>query len=248
MDPHSPYRFHSRFNPAGSTLKDLSPVARLRARYDSEVAYTDHHIGRLLEVVPRENTYIIFLADHGESLHEHNYVGHTRRLYQTTLHAPLMIAGPGISRGKFTAPVSGVDIAPTILALANLTAPWPMAGRNALAGQGNDKAPRVVELYGGDIPTGDAIYDELATRPPQLQAVYNRNWKLIESNKGHLELYDLQDDPAEEKNRAQSHPEQAAALRRHIQEWNNTIPRRQGKATSLTKADEEALKALGYIE
>jgi len=90
-DPHAPYDFHKEFNPEGKRPSSLDMAQRIRLKYDSEVAYTDYHVGRFLDHLPGENTIVLFTADHGESLYENDYLGHGRRIYQTNLHVPLII-------------------------------------------------------------------------------------------------------------------------------------------------------------
>jgi len=116
-DPHAPYEKHKDFPFKGGS--------RNSANYDSEVAYTDHHIGRLLNRIYAKKldsrTLIVFLSDHGESLGEHDYTGHGRNLYQPGLQVPLAFIGPGIPKGvKSDAPVQLLDLAPTILGFAGI--------------------------------------------------------------------------------------------------------------------------------
>ncbi|MCP5050402.1 MAG: sulfatase, partial [bacterium] len=102
-DPHAPYKSHpahqfdyNGVNPAifpkGTRIKKIK-------RYDSEIAFTDHHIGRLIHELKRLNLYndslIVFNSDHGESFGEHNYLKHGKKLYNSTLHVPLMVKLPG---------------------------------------------------------------------------------------------------------------------------------------------------------
>ena len=61
-DPHAPYRFHKDFNPGNRQLLGLDRVGQTRVKYDSEVAFADHHIGRLLAAISNENTFIFLVA------------------------------------------------------------------------------------------------------------------------------------------------------------------------------------------
>ena len=106
-DPHFPYdppgAYRSRY------AKDL---------YGGEVAYTDEQIGRLLDWLRDEHlldrTLVLLLSDHGESLGEHGeYTGVF--LYESTVHIPLIVAGPGIPKGQVvTQQVRSIDVMPTI--------------------------------------------------------------------------------------------------------------------------------------
>ncbi len=121
FDPHYNYFEHPGFEFGGEdtervysgadifelrkALPAMSPAEldRLRSLYDSEVAFTDHHVGRVLETLERsshgERTLVVILADHGEELGEHGWIGHTLPLYQETVAIPLLIAGKGIRKG-----------------------------------------------------------------------------------------------------------------------------------------------------
>ena len=113
-DPHGPYRYHAEHSPVKRGLRDMDRKERVRVKYASEVAYADHHIGRFLEALP-EDTRILFVADHGESLYEHDYLGHGRYLYQDGLHVPLMIHAPGVTAGRTPAPAGSWMSAPPCL-------------------------------------------------------------------------------------------------------------------------------------
>ncbi len=97
-DPHAPYQYHDDFD-FGGKLSDSE-------RYDSEVGYTDHHVGRFLDAFAKSklasNTLVIFTSDHGESLGEHGYTGHGRKVYQPSMRVPLIVAGPGVPAGART--------------------------------------------------------------------------------------------------------------------------------------------------
>ena len=131
FDPHSPYDFRPEFSNF-EQIGEPDPIvntwdAGMRdrmAKYDSEVGYTDHHVGKLLKTVDdlglRENALVVLLSDHGESLGEHDFVGHGEGLYQNILHIPLVMRLPGvIPAGKVVkGKVSTLDLAPTIVELA----------------------------------------------------------------------------------------------------------------------------------
>jgi uncharacterized sulfatase len=78
-----------------STLSDM---------YDAEVAYQDHLLAQLFSVLDsnyhRDNSMVIFLADHGEMLGEHGYMGHGFGVHEELIHVPLFIRVPGLDAGK----------------------------------------------------------------------------------------------------------------------------------------------------
>ncbi len=85
------------------------PLTEIKAQtlsdmYDAEVAYQDHLLGQLLETLDtdyhRENSMVVFLADHGEMLGEHGYMGHGFGVHEELIHVPLFMRVPGQSQAK----------------------------------------------------------------------------------------------------------------------------------------------------
>ncbi|MGH9360824.1 MAG: sulfatase, partial [Thermoanaerobaculia bacterium] len=132
VEPHAPYRLQAPFA-ARLGIRTAGEVSR-QDRYDTEIAFTDHHIGRLLAALASDpalqaNTLIVFAADHGESLGEHGVWGHGRQLFDTTLRIPLAVVWPGRLQPQVVdAPALNLDVAPTLLALAGLPAPKGFRG------------------------------------------------------------------------------------------------------------------------
>ncbi len=130
FDPHSPYDFREDFNPTKKTGRPDLTKERLQESiledvkaYNSEIFYTDHYVGKLLERLDslglKENTLVVLVADHGESLGERDYQGHSRRLFQSIVHIPMILRMPGtIEAGRVVeSRVTLMDLAPTILDL-----------------------------------------------------------------------------------------------------------------------------------
>ncbi|HOZ46043.1 MAG TPA: sulfatase [Candidatus Hydrogenedentes bacterium] len=247
-DPHAPYRFHSTHQPSGRPRFWLDSPTKARAKYDSEVAFADEHVGRLLAAIPRENTFILFVADHGESLYEHDYLGHGRRIYQTSLHIPLMVRGPNIEPGRTPKPARAIDVGTTLLALAGLVPAPGMLGRNILDADLPTSRPRVIETYGGAVPQLPGAKALMAERPPQRIGVLLDGWKLILDENQRPELFRIAEDPMEEEDLADRMADRVAALRHFIEEWDSTVQRLGMDQADLTKDDLEALKSLGYLE
>jgi len=119
FDPHYNYIEHAGFTfggedsdrvYSGADIYDLregekqftdADRFRLNALYDSEVAFTDHHLGRVFakldELGLTGKTLIVVTADHGEALAEHGWIGHTLQLYEESVRVPLIVAGPGVA-------------------------------------------------------------------------------------------------------------------------------------------------------
>ena len=246
-DPHAPYKFHDDFNPVGKPLWKLDEIAATRARYDSEVAYTDAEIGKLFDALPKENAIVLFIADHGESLHEHEYLGHGRRVYQDNIHVPCILRAPGVAAGRSNAPIRLVDIAPTLLGLADLPPMTDVMGIDLMKQTPPADRPRVVETYGGAVPGVPGAKAVMASRPPMRQSVIRGDWKLIVGGPGR-ELFNRRTDPGELTNVIDREEKTAAELRALIEEWDGKIPKGTADAAELTNEDVDALKSLGYVE
>ncbi len=246
-DPHAPYTMHRKFNVSKEFDHDDRRIEKITRQYDSEIAYMDNEIGRLLEHLPKEDTFIVFTADHGESLWEHEYLGHGRRIHQTGMHIPLIVTGPNIDPARSTAPGSGIDIGPTLLGLANLSPAAGMLGADLLKTPPVDSRIRVVETYGGAVPNLPGAKALMADSGPQRQGVLHEGWKLILGARN-PELFNLVQDPAELKNLATNEADRVARLTSLIETWSNQTNSIEGAAPELTQADQEALEALGYIE
>ena len=246
-DPHAPYNYHKKHNPVGMRPGRLARTERVRLKYASEVAYADHHIGRFLDALPSGGTAVLFVSDHGESLYEHNYLGHGRRIYHDNLHIPLMIRAKGVEAGRTRMPARGIDIAPTLLALAGLDAMPGMLGKDLLSAEIPMTRIRVVETYGGAVPKLPGAKALMKSASPQRQGVVAAGWKLIIKGRG-PELFNLREDPKELNNLASDMPGRVAELRESIKAWDVQYARGKSTAAALSDDDLEALKGLGYLE
>lgn len=189
--------------------------------YYACVSYVDAQIGRVLAALDRlgqrENTIVILWGDHGWNLGEHGlWCKHCN--FETSLHAPLLISGPGIPAGQRSrALVEFVDIYPSLAALCGLTPPAGLEGDSFVPLLSEPDRPwkkAVFSRYGlGDsVKTDRYRYTAFAAR---------RGLPAAEM------LYDHQADPMENRNIA-TDPAHAAALAemRAIREagWRTTRP------------------------
>jgi arylsulfatase A-like enzyme len=107
----------------------------LKELYILEIKYVYNVLSGFIESLEKigingENSYFIVTADHGEEFAEHGNLSHQNTLYNELLHVPLAILGPGIKKGIVKAPISLIDIAPTILDLVNIEIPTQFKGRS----------------------------------------------------------------------------------------------------------------------
>ena len=262
VEPHAPYRLQESFAPR-LKIRISSEVSR-SDRYDTEIAFADHHVGRLLAAVQSDpdlaaNTLIVFAADHGESLGEHSYWGHGRNLYEPTLHIPLGLVWPGRIRPGTTieAPALNIDVAPTVLALAGLPVPPAFEGfdwSGVLRGTAVPPHERTMwfQAHKGAVLSPQEI--ESARRKGLLEIAVlsgpEMRKEIFRVNERKRSVFDLIRDPRELRNLAQG---QSAVPSPSLQAWMTDL--RQGLANSdrlarvtIAPEDVRALQALGYAE
>jgi arylsulfatase A-like enzyme/Flp pilus assembly protein TadD len=218
-DPHAPY------DPPG-----VDPQAGDRQRYAGEVAYMDREIGRLLAGLPA-NSLIAAVGDHGEALGEHGERTHGIFLYQSTMRVPLILAGPGVPRGKAVAEMAPtVRLASTLLRLAGA----PSAGfGDPLPGLGGKPASPVYL---------ESRFPLSAYGWSPLEGMFDGRWKLIVAPRP--ELYDLGTDPKETRNLLNDQREQARRLKGALQTAQRSFKARKAEAADPELA--RSLQSLGY--
>jgi tetratricopeptide (TPR) repeat protein len=172
FDPHAPYEppepYRSRY--AGEP-------------YRGEVAAMDAQLGRLVEAFEaRYNTSAIVIAsDHGEGLGDHGEALHGQLLYQSTMHVPLVVIGPGVSAGTIAAPVSNRRVFHTLL-------DW--------AGRPSPESLRAAALSPETV-VGEAMKPFLQFGwQPQIMTVAGTQKAILS---GRTEVYDVVADPGEQR-------------------------------------------------
>jgi arylsulfatase A-like enzyme len=210
FDPHWPYTapepFARRFadpaytGPIDGSVESLLPYffasrampdrhrEEMVARYDGEIAYLDHQLGRLMDGLRErgdlDRTLVVLVADHGEEFKEHGQLGHGRTLYGEQLRVPFVMAGhpalrPGSRRDDL---VSLIDLAPTLLDLVGAELPAGVDGRSLFTRERRDRA----------------VFSESIRFGVEMRAVQRGRYKLIHVPSERRELYyDLRDDPGE---------------------------------------------------
>jgi arylsulfatase len=121
-------------------------VADYMQRYDAEIAYMDHQIGRLIRILEDQgqltSTLVVLTADHGEAMGEDGYYfGHSHSVGLDQVRVPLIIAGPGVPDGRvIRVPVSNISVMESILEELGFGYPGDIERRSlfALAREGED--------------------------------------------------------------------------------------------------------------
>lgn len=164
----------------------------VRANYAAMIENIDRWVGRLLEAVRKrgeeEETLVVFSSDHGEMLGDHGRWGKLVP-YHGSLAVPLVIAGPGVTPNRIhTGPATILDLPATFLDLAGAA---PLRG-------GESRSLRPLLESAGE-RTRDHVFSALNG----WRLVFDGRYKLIEGVGADTLLFDLHDDPAETRNRAQ---------------------------------------------
>src|SRR5436190_18221738 len=218
-DPHTPY----------------APPEPYRTRYAAnpylgEVAAVDEQIGRLVQAFEDRaagGAAIVIAADHGEGLGEHGEAQHGDLLYRSTMHVPLVIAGPGVTAGIVDTPVTTRRIFHTLLDWAGL-----------------DAAHSLRSTAADEVVLGEAMKPFLEYGwQPQVMAAAGR-YKAILA--GTIETYDIVADP-QERHDLGNGVELPAGMRKALEDYPVPSP---DVARAPANLDEDAKRrraSLGYV-
>jgi arylsulfatase A-like enzyme len=186
-DPHYAYEPHPEVPAFG---------ADRAARYDGELAFTDLHVGRLLDALRArglfERTVVVVTGDHGEGFGEHGVELHGYHLYAAQTKVPLIVRVPGVPPRRAATPAGHVDLLPTLVNLAGGAPTAEMQGRSlvdAIAGVDRDRVVYQQLSYEGN-------HEMRAGASQRCHVIYNvspdTSW----------EVYRLDRDPAEARDLA----------------------------------------------
>ena len=280
MDPHGPYTppedkpLHFDHEtpipvkleriPKYNRLDDNTNGAFYVDRYDEEIAYADREIGRFLDIYEQqgllENAIVLFIADHGESLLNHEQLfTHGWHVYEETVRVPWLMLAPNQTGGRIKTPISLVDVAPTLLDMVGFDNLNHFDGRSLL-GEPNEH----IFLEGLGLGRGKqyrgliqdqkkwVIYSENGTENPQARIFFDLA-------KDPLELNPLSWEEAGPAPKALIHafnrdPDPSGLPRNVIK--GNKLQTAKTKpedglpviATDLDEETLEKLRALGYIQ
>lgn len=235
MDVHDPYNLgmdylHLYSNASRTRAEDVAnnfnldqgrnnpvtveEVELLKALYDSEIRYFDHHIQELFDKLEAyglmENTILIITGDHGEEFYEHNGWLHGQTLYEEVIHVPLIIHYPGEQGKRVQTRVNNINLFSTILEFTGIPEPNEV-----------DSTSLTQLIIEEGTYERNYTYNSLVGRPslgePEFQQALTRNgWKLIRVTPDHDvvpdALLNLNKDPEEEHNLYQERPEKRTNL------------------------------------
>jgi arylsulfatase A-like enzyme len=219
--------------------------------YDRTVREADDLIASLLDELDRlgiaGRTLVVLLSDHGEAFGEHGAVEHGYAGHQEQLHIPLVFRGPGIPAGlRVDAPMSIVDVAPTVLALADAAPLRDAQGQSLADAFTGHYLARHRPLFFSWLAKG-------------AQGVRQGPWKYLRADHGH-ELFDLASDPGENVPRLRKraaravdaaliadHRERSARLRERLAGTGAT-PSASPSDAAIDGRMQDSLRALGYVQ
>jgi arylsulfatase A-like enzyme len=186
----------------------------------------------------------VYVSDHGEEFFEHGQLTHTldlMHLYQQLVHVPFVVRLPhGEHAGRVvTEPVSLVDVLPTLLSLIGQPAPEKTSGVSLLPLMRGESLPK------------RPLYSEVTLGDETARAIVEFPWKLIHKFKaGTSELYNLETDPGEQTNLAETRADIKAPLEQRLLQWaKDTKPLwSEEKPAELSPEAIEQLRAMGYMD
>ncbi len=237
FDAHTPYE----------------PPEDLRTRfpedpYQGEIAAVDRQIGAILEALRAkgrlDDTLIVVVADHGEGLGEHHESTHAALIYDTTMHVPMILRGPGIPSRRIGAITRTVDLFPTVTDLLGLPTPRAVQGRS------------LQPLWQGDAPDDRVAY--LETQWPALHQGWSPLEGLVRADRKLIrapavaseasELFDLRTDPGERVDRSAREPTRVSELTTRLDQLiHDTSESALESRRGLTEEDRQQLQQLGYL-
>ena len=229
FDPHTPYA-----PPAAEKLHDA------RSRYLAEVAEMDRQMARLDEAFFAHATRnggsaaVVVAGDHGEGLGDHGEPQHGNLLYQSTMHVPLVVVGPGVATGTTDTPVSIRRIFHTVLDWAGLE------GANSLRAVDGTSEQEVV--------LGEAMKPFLEYGwQPQIMAVDGSRKAILA---GRTEVFDLSADPGETNDLTKDvsrAPSTSARFWKLLDDYPVPSPDAARAPENLSDEARRSLASLGYV-
>jgi arylsulfatase A-like enzyme len=201
-------------------------------------------IGTLKDLKIYDKTIIIITADHGESLGEHDILGHGLMFYDQFIHVPLIIKFPSSSKGETINNLAqSVDIMPTVLSYLNIETPSHVQGKSLLPLVTSDAKKSVHNFVYGQ--TRESAY------------LRSHRWKLFAPRDGigkdtfpEDKLYDVLNDPQELTDLSVSRSNMYRELKKHLNEHLNSlavyIDEQYFFPAYIDKETQERIKDTGY--
>lgn len=220
---------------AHTSGRELSPeeVNHVVALYDGEIVRVDRLVGRLVAACSKLDALLVLTADHGEDLYERNYFGHSKSVYDSVLHVPLILRHAPVLRGFET------DLDLIVL---------------------SDLFPVCLERLGVEYGAGSAKRRGFGLWRDRIFTARDDRWRLV-WNPDRLEpqetppgpypipevaLFDHTSDPHELTDVSAAHPDVVVRMKGEIERWRKQLHPCTEPSRGPTPAQIQALKDLGY--
>ena len=185
-----------------TTNEELTAWHRL---YDAAVRYTDEQIARIMHALyesgQKNNTLVVIAGDHGEEIGEHGDFSHRFRLYDESIHVPLIFYHPDVKENGIDTLIDLRDLAPTILDLAGVPIPESYEGKPVLKIKEVERGHIMMESFyrGNCLFPHRPLY--MGIRTKKYKYIW-REWidPLDKISLERVELYDLEIDRKEKHN------------------------------------------------
>ena len=226
----------------GYRAADDADLAQITALYDGNLRAADDSVAQVLDALKsRErwrDTVVLVTSDHGEAFFEHQRLMHNNTVYDEMLRVPFILRMPGghlpdgVDLDRFA---TLADLMPTLLAAASVRPPATVDGTDLLQPVNENDMRYVIARTAHHYP---------------LRALRTPRWKLVLTSSGQAQLFDMTSDPGEHENVGFENLSTLVGL-------GQIFTRRLAVPPSLTGArstseaplaDQEMLKALGYME
>lgn len=170
--------------------------------YYACVSYMDAQVGKVLNALKKtgldKNTIVVFTADHGYHLGEHEF-WQKMSLHEESTRIPLIIHVPGRKPGVTPALSQQIDIYPTLAELCGLPVPKHVQGKSLV--KTFDDPKHIVH---------EAVY---CLRRRNDHLLRTDRWAYIRYGNGGVELYDMKNDPQQFTNLANDAKQKATVKR-----------------------------------
>ena len=235
----------------------------MRELYRAELSNLDSGVRRLDTALGSyaADTIVVLTSDHGEGFDfARGRYHHGGRLHRDLLHVALFLSGPQVVPRDVTAPVSLVDLMPTLLELVGQSVPSGLDGVSlADAVRQLSAQPQTRPLFAMD----HRFYWQAGRRralkgiqtvPLQIAVIEDDDWCILGREAGaeawtHAELYDVSADPGQAHDLGAT-SERLALLRdlveSRLRQWSGDLPAQREQP--LDPAVVEQLRSLGYLE
>ena len=229
------------------------------ALYDGALRYVDDQVRRIAARLDQagllERTIFVLASDHGEEFWEHarlgrrvhldprgiSGIGHGHTLFRELLDVPLVLSGAGLPARRVATQVRNLDLAPTLIGLAGLSA----------EGLGMRGVDLVTAIRSGELGPLAALSEDIAYGAGA-RSVEDGRYKLVRyeaTRDGRSELlFDRTADPTERRDLLAERSEIAERLRESLDSGFNDSPPDWAVPVELDESTREELRALGYVD